>query len=225
MLTLVIGNKAYSSWSLRPWVYLKTQGIPFDEVYVPLYAGDYKARIERYSPAGKVPVLVDGATTVWDSLAILEYLNERFPDKRGWPAAPGARALARSVSAEMHSGFMAMRENLGMNVRRTYPWRPEGARVGSEAAYPQQVYADVARVQAIWEDCRRHARGDGPFLFGAFSIADAMYAPVVWRFKGYSVPLGGAARDYVDTVLALPAMQEWLAGANAETEVLPQYER
>jgi len=230
MLKLVIGNKAYSSWSLRPWVYLKHLGIPFEEVRVPLYQGDYKAAITRYNPAGKVPVLVDGGTTVWDSLAILEYLAERQPappDGGGWPAEPKARAMARSVSAEMHSGFGAMRENLCMNVRKTYPWRP----AGSANAWPEAVLADVARIQALWEDCRKLAAalfgesGGGPFLFGPFSAADAMYAPVAWRFAGYSVPLTPTARAYVDTLLALPAMREWQAGAMAESEVLPQYDR
>ncbi len=223
MLTLVIGNKNYSSWSLRPWIYLKQHGIAFNEVNVLLYQGDYQAQLARYTPAGKVPVLVDGATTVWDSLAILEYLAERFADKSnpGWPAAPGARALARSVSAEMHSGFQALRQHLCMNVRKVYPWRPAGA----ANAWPPEVMADVARIEAAWEQCRALRSGDGPFLFGAFSIADAMYAPVVWRFHGYSVPLGTSARAYVDAMLALPAMREWLAGALAETAHLPQYDR
>jgi len=223
VLKLVIGNKAYSSWSLRPWVYLKHLGIPFEEVRVPLYQGDYKAAITRYNPAGKVPVLVDGDTTVWDSLAILEYLVERFPGQGGWPRDPKARAMARSVSAEMHSGFGAMREHLCMNVRKTYPWRP----AGSANAWPDPVLADVARIQALWEDCRTLAtsNGGGLFLFGPFSAADAMYAPVAWRFSGYSVPLPPSARAYVDTLLALPAMREWQAGAMAESEVLPQYER
>ena len=227
MLRLVIGNKAYSSWSLRPWIYLKHLGIPFEEVRVPLYQGDYKAAITRYNPAGKVPVLVDGGTTVWDSLAILEYLAERHPAQGvgGWPSEAKARAMARSVSAEMHSGFGAMRENLCMNVRKTYPWRP----AGSANAWPEAVLADVARIQALWEDCRASAGSSagnsGPFLFGAFCPADAMYAPVAWRFAGYSVPLTSIARAYVDTLLALPAMREWQAGAMAESEVLPQYDR
>ena len=221
MLTLVIGNKNYSSWSLRPWLYLKQQGIAFSEVNVSLYQGDYKAQLARYTPAGKVPVLVDGATTVWDSLAILEYLAERFTDKPGWPAAPEARALARSVSAEMHSGFQALRQNLCMNVRKVYPWRAAGA----ANAWPPDVMTDVNRIEAAWDECRARRSGDGPFLFGQFSIADAMYAPVVWRFAGYSVPLGASARAYVDAMLALPAMREWQAAAVAESVTLPQFER
>lgn len=221
MLTLVIGNKNYSSWSLRPWVYLKQQGIAFDEVNVSLYQGDYKAQLARYTPAGKVPVLIDGATTVWDSLAILEYLAERYPDKPGWPAAPQARALARSVSAEMHAGFQALRQNLCMNVRKVYPWRP----VGAANAWPPEVSTEVARIEAAWEQCRALRSGDGPFLFGQFSIADAMYAPVAWRLQGYSVPLGPGATAYVEVMLALPAMREWQAAAVAEPITLPQFER
>ena len=221
MLTLVIGNKNYSSWSLRPWIYLKQQGISFDEVNVSLYQGDYKAQLARYTPAGKVPVLVDGAATVWDSLAILEYLSERYPDKPGWPAAPRARALARSVSAEMHAGFQALRQNLCMNVRKVYPWRP----VGAANAWPPEVSTEVARIEAAWEQCRALRSGDGPFLFGQYSIADAMYAPVAWRLKGYSVPLGPGATAYVDAMLALPAMREWQAAAVAEPITLPQFER
>jgi glutathione S-transferase len=221
MLTLVIGNKNYSSWSLRPWIYLRQQGIAFEEVNVSLYQGDYKAQLARYTPVGKVPVLVDGTTTVWDSLAILEYLAERFSDKPGWPAAPAARALARSVSAEMHSGFQVLRQNLCMNVRKVLPWRP----AGTPDAWPPEVLIEVARIEAAWAQCRTQRSGDGPFLFGQFSIADAMYAPVVWRLAGYSVPLGASARAYVDAMLALPAMREWHAAAVAETVTLPQFER
>lgn len=224
MLTLVIGNKNYSSWSLRPWIYLKQQGIAFEELRIPLYQGDFEAQLARYTPAGKVPVLVDGGTTVWDSLAILEYLAERYPDRRGWPADAAARAMARSVSAEMHSGFVALRSNLPMNVRKVLPWR----QAGSADAWPPEVAEDIARIESSWEACRRRhspGGGSGPFLFGAFSIADAMYAPVVWRFAGYSVPLGAAGRAYVDAMLALPAMREWHAAACAETEVLPHVEK
>ena len=224
MLTLVIGNKNYSSWSLRPWLYLKQHGIAFEEVRVPLYQGDFKAQLARYTPAGKVPVLVDGDITVWDSLAILEYLAERFPAQSGWPAEAQARAMARAVSAEMHSGFTALRSNLPMNVRKVLPWRP----AGSADAWPAEVGADVARIETSWEECRRHrppGGKNGLFLFGAFSIADAMYAPVVWRFSGYSVPLSAASRAYVDAMLALPAMREWHGAACAETEVLSHVEK
>jgi len=220
MLTLVIGNKAYSSWSLRPWVFLRHQGIAFEEVRVPLYAGDYKARIAAYSAAGKVPVLVDGEITVWDSLAILEYLCERFPAAQGWPADVAARAHARAISAEMHSGFPHLRQHLSMNARKIYAWRQ----------WPPEVAMDIARIEAIWAECRRSFVGAGgkqagPFLFGAFTAADAMFAPVVWRLHGYSAPVTAATRAYLDAMLALPAMREWQAGAQAEAEVLAQFER
>jgi glutathione S-transferase len=207
-LLLVIGNKAYSSWSLRPWVYMRQQGIAFEERRVPLFQGDYHAELLRYSPAARVPVLVDGPVTVWDSIAILEYLAEKFPGKPGWPADAAARARARAVSAEMHSGFTAMREHLSMNVRRRYPAR----------AWPAEVAADLERVAAIWGEA------EGPFLFGAFGIADAMYAPVAWRVLTYAVPLAGKARAYCDALLALPAMRAWEAEARAEPEVIAKYE-
>jgi glutathione S-transferase len=215
MLTLVIGNKAYSSWSLRPWVFLRHHGIAFEEVRVALYAGDYKSRITAYSPAGKVPVLVDGDLTVWDSLAILEYLCEKFPHLQGWPQDAAVRARARSACAEMHSGFGNLRQHLTMNARRVFPWRE----------WPAEVMADIARIETLWAECRRRHGTGGPFLFGAFSAADAMYAPVVWRLHGYSVPVSAVTRAYLDAMLALPAMRDWQAGAFAEAEVLPQFER
>jgi glutathione S-transferase len=210
--TLVIGNKAYSSWSLRPWVLMKHAGLEFDEVRIPLYQDEHAAKIRAYSPSGKVPVLVDGRTTVWDSLAICEYLAEHHPDRQLWPAEATLRARARAISAEMHSGFAALRTNMGMNVRRLYP----GA--GLQAG----VAADIARIETIWNDCLQDS--GGPFLHGEFGIADAMYAPVATRFKTYAVKLSDVAQHYADRVLALPAMREWYAAANAETEVLPQFE-
>ncbi len=210
--TLVIGNKAYSSWSLRPWFLMKHAGIEFDEVRIPLYQDDHAAKIRDYSPSGKVPVLVDGGTTVWDSLAICDYLAERHPERRLWPADIGTRAHGRAISAEMHAGFAALRRAMGMNVRRSFPG------VGMQAA----VAADIARIEAIWIDSLK--RYGGPFLLGAFSIADAMYAPVATRFKTYAVALSATAQCYADMLLALPAMRVWYAAANAETEVLPQFE-
>jgi glutathione S-transferase len=209
---LVIGNKAYSSWSLRPWLVMKHAGIAFDEVRIPLYQDGHRARIAQYSPAGKVPVLIDAGNPVWDSLAICEYLAERHPDRRLWPADVTARAYARAISAEMHSGFAALRENMGMNVRRSFPG----------IGMTPEVQSDIARIEAIWNDGLR--RYGGPFLCGGFSIADAMYAPVATRFETYAVALSAPARQYTETLLALPAMQEWYAAARAETEVLPQYE-
>ena len=211
--TLVIGNKAYSSWSLRPWLLMRHTGIEFDEVRLPMFQDGFEEKIARYSGAGKVPVLVAGNVTVWDSLAICEYLAERHPQRQLWPADAAVRAHARAISAEMHSGFQALRSNMGMNVRRSFP----GVTVTAEAA------SDIARIDAIWSECAQ--RYGGPFLCGAFTIADAMYAPVATRFATYAVALSAPARRYADTVLALPAMQEWYAAARAETEVLPQYER
>ena len=213
-LTLIIGNKNYSSWSLRPWLVLKHAGIPFREHYLPIRSADWQAQIHSLSPSGKVPVLMDGDVRVWDSLAICEYLAERFPDKRLWPTASAARAEARAVSAEMHSGFQALRQNMFMNIRRRMP---------THGRTPD-VLADIERIVAIWNDCRARHHHGGPFLFGAFSIADAMYAPVALRFETYVVNITGVASDYARSLLALPAMREWIAAAHAEKEQLPHYE-
>jgi len=210
--TLVIGNKAYSSWSMRPWLLMKEAGLAFDEVRIPLYQEGHDRKIREYSPAGRVPVLVDGAVTVWDSLAICEYLAERHAEKNLWPAAAAARAHARAVSAEMHAGFAALRSNMGMNVRRSFPG----------VGMTPEVAKDIARIEQLWDDCLQ--RYGGPFLFGAFGIADAMYAPVTTRFRTYAVGLSAVAQRYADLLLALPAVAEWYAAAHAETEVLPQFE-
>ena len=210
--TLVIGNKAYSSWSMRPWLLMKEAGLAFDEVRIPLYQEGHDRKIRDYSPAGRVPVLVDGAVTVWDSLAICEYLAERHAEKNLWPANAAARAHARAVSAEMHAGFAALRGNMGMNVRRSFPG----------VGMTPEVAKDIARIEQLWDDCLQ--RYGGPFLFGAFGIADAMYAPVATRFRTYAVGLSAVAQRYADLLLALPAVAEWYAAAHAETEVLPQFE-
>lgn len=209
-LTLVIGNKAYSSWSLRPWLLLANAGIDFTEVRIPLYRDDSAAALARWSPTGKVPVLVDDALTIPESIAIVEYLAERYPERCGWPAAPGARAVARAVSAEMHAGFVALRSEMPFNCRsrRRVALGPEATR-------------DVQRVQAVWDDCRRRFGAGGPWLFGAFSPADAMYAPVALRFRTYGVPLAEPARAYVEAVAAHPAVQAWVAAARTEREILP----
>jgi glutathione S-transferase len=212
-LALVVGNKNYSSWSLRPWLAMKMLGLDFDEVRIPLYRPESKAAILRYSPAGKVPCLVDGSIRVWDSLAIIEYLAESHREL--WPDAPAARALARSISAEMHSGFPNLRQHMSMNVRKRHPGK--GRTPESEA--------DVRRVVDIWSDCRARFGAAGPFLFGRFTAADAMYAPVVLRFRTYEVELPAACRAYADAVLALPALREWIAAAERETESLPQFEQ
>ena len=213
-LTLVIGNKAYSSWSMRPWLALKEADIPFEEIVIPIYMDGSSETIFVHSPAGKVPILKDGDMTIWDSLAILEYLAEAYPEARLWPSDKRARALARSISAEMHSGFVPLRKLLTMNLRRHYP--------GFEI--PEDVQANIDRVQQIWDETRAAHGKDGPFLFGAFTAADAMYAPVVTRFRTYDVKLTAASQAYVDAMLALPSVKDWYAGAAAESWVLDQYE-
>jgi glutathione S-transferase len=212
--TLVIANKNYSSWSLRPWLAMKVAGIPFEEIVIVLKQEDTQTRIREHSPAGKVPILKTETETIWDSLAILETLAERHPDARLWPADPVARAHARSISAEMHSGFAPLRNHYGMNVRR---------KIDHLAPTPE-VDKDIARIEQLWADTRRDFGQGGPFLFGAFSIADAMYAPVVWRFEGYTVPVSETSRAYMDAMLALPAMREWAEASKAETAVIPAYE-
>ena len=212
--TLVIGNKNYSSWSLRPWLLMAHAGIPFREIRIALREAGSRAGILQHSPSGRVPVLRNGPVVVWDSLAIAEYLNERHPDLRLWPADPAARATARSVSAEMHAGFQALRSSMGMNCRSSFPG------VGRT---PDTI-ADIARLTAIWSDCRGCFGGAGAFLFGEFSIADAMFAPVAFRFRTYGVELDAVCQAYCDHVIGLPAMQRWLADALVEPEVVAAFE-
>ncbi|MCW5625459.1 MAG: glutathione S-transferase family protein [Burkholderiales bacterium] len=212
--TLVIGNKNYSSWSLRPWVLMQHAGIPFRELRIPLRTSESAVQIRSHSPSGRVPVLIDGPLTIWDSLAISEYLAERHPELHLWPQRGDARAVARSVSAEMHSGFQALRSGFPMNCRRSLP----GIVPSPEAMI------DVARILALWRDCRARFGAGGPFLFGTFSVADAMYAPVAFRFATYGVELDAVGDAYRDTLIGLPAMQRWLADAQAETEVVPAFE-
>ncbi len=205
--TLVLANKAYSSWSLRPWLLMRVCAIPFDEVVIPLYTHDTAAAIARYGPAGKVPILLDGDLTVWESLAIIEHLAAAHPDLPVWPRDPRARALARSLAAEMHAGFQSLRRTMPMNMRRA----PKPPVDGHDAAR-----ADIARVEAAWADARdRHGTG-GPFLFGTFSAADAMFAPVVNRFHVYAVPVSTATRAYMEAVMMLPAWCEWQRDAEGE---------
>jgi glutathione S-transferase len=211
-LKLVIGNKNYSSWSFRPWLALKAAGIPFEEEVVPLNAPDFKARVLPTSGTGKVPALADGAVRVWESLAILEYLAETFPQAKLWPADAPARAEARALASEMHAGFAPLRRHLPMNM-----WRPVKRR-----ELTPEVQANVARIEVIWTDCRK--RYGGPFLFGGFGAADAMYAPVVSRFQTYDVAVNAEARAYMAAVMALPAWREWYAAAVKEPWVLPEDE-
>ena len=211
-LTLIVGNKNYSSWALRPWLAMKQAGLAFDEVRVLLNRPDTRAQILRYTPSGRVPCLVDGALAVWDSMAICEYVNEQYADGSLWPRDVAQRARARSVAAEMHSGFAALRTHLSMDIRSSNPERGAIARARSD------VSADVARIESIWTDCL--AASGGPFLFGGFSIADAFFAPVVTRFRTYAIALPAGLAAYSDAVLALPPMQEWVAAARAEPETL-----
>ena len=215
MPLLVIGNKNYSSWSLRPWLLLRHFGVAFDELKLSLDTPEFFAEIERWSPTRRVPVLHDGDLVVADSLAICEYANERWLEGRGWPADLRDRAVARAAAAEMHSGFAALRGQLPMNARRV----PDGYR------WNAQAQADIERVQVLWRGLRARAAGrgapaSGPFLCGGFGIVDAMFAPVVLRFRGYGVAMDDVAQAYCGAVLALPAMQAWLAEAVAEPERL-----
>jgi len=215
-LKLVIGNKNYSSWSMRPWLAMRASGIPFEEIFIPLYTDNKadKDRILGFSRAGKVPALIDGDVTVWDSLSIIEYLAERFPDARLWPRDPAARAHARSISAEMHSGFLPLRNECGMNLHR-----PVGA-----VTLSADAQANVARVQEIWTECRDRHGKSGPYLFGAFTAADAMYAPVVHRFRTYAIKVSPQAQAYMDTMMAQPAFAEWTKAGLAETLVIEKFE-
>ncbi len=214
-LKLVIGNKNYSSWSMRPWLALRANDIAFEEIFIPLYTGAAdKQRILNFSDAGKVPALIDGDITVWDSLSIIEYAAERFPEARLWPAERATRAHARSISAEMHSGFMALRNECGMNLHR-----PIGA-----IALSDEARANVARIQRIWTGCRAMYGKSGPFLFGAFGAADAMYAPVVHRFRTYAISVAPEVQAYMDTMMALPAFAEWTKAGLAETIVIDRFE-
>lgn len=208
--TLVIGNKTYSSWSLRPWLVLRMAGIPFEEIVIPLYRADSKDAIRRHSPAGKVPVLLDGDAVVFESLAICEHAAELAPAAKLWPADPTARAHARSISAEMHAGFGALRSAMPMNLR------VHGARLATPPS--AEVRADMERVGALLDDCRVRFGAGGPFLFGAFGIADAMFAPVATRFRSYGMPLPERAQAWSDAVLSTAAFLDWERAAAAETE-------
>lgn len=212
--TLVIGNKNYSSWSLRPWLLLTHFKIPFEEIRIPLYQVDSKAQITRYSPSGLVPALIQSDLTVWDSLAIGEYLNELFPALNMWPRDREARAIARAVSAEMHSGFAAVRTHMPMNCKKSFPGKGQ-----NEETEPQ-----IKRITQLWRDCRSKYGKGGSMLFGEFSIADAMFAPVAIRFNTYKVELDEVCQAYVAAILALPAMQEWIAAGCLESEVLTPFE-
>lgn len=212
-LKLVIANKNYSSWSMRAWVALKAFDIPFEEVCIQLDRTDTSEQIARYSPAGRVPVLLDDELAVWDSLAICEYLAERYPAKAMWPQDARARAMARSICSEMHAGFAALRSSLPMNIRARFPAREFNA----------MTQAEIRRICTIWEACLASFGQEG-FLFGDFSIADAYFAPVVMRFFTYDVALESPLQAYADRVAAYPAVEQWIRDAKAETERIPKYE-
>ena len=217
-MKLIFGNKAYSSWSLRGWLACKQSGLPFDEVVVPLYDGEWDQRREgaEFAPSsGKVPILWDGEAVVWDSLAIVDYLADKVGRDRFWPADEAARAMARSMAAEMHSSFTALRRKCPMNVRQVFPaQRPD-----------DDVLADLARIMELWAQARARFGGGGDFLFGQFGAADIMFAPVVTRIVTYSLPIARFATGYMDAVLHHPFMQDWIAAAQEEEWVIEQYEQ
>jgi len=213
-LHLVIGNKNYSSWSFRPWLAMKVAGIAFEETLISLEAPDFKLRVAAFGGAGRVPTLIDGDTCVWESLAILEYLAEKYPAVALWPEPAATRAHARAVASEMHAGFAALRRQLPMNIRR--PVIPR--------ALDSDAVGDVARIEAIWSECRSRFGAGGPFLYGAFTAADAMFAPAVWRFHTYAVEVSAAAQAYMRALMTLPAWNEWREAARLEPWVLPHDE-
>lgn len=217
MLKLFIGNKTYSSWSLRGWLAVRQSGLPFEEVVVPLYdeAWDKRREGDEFAPSqGKVPILWDGDAVVWDSLAIVEYLNDMTGGTRFWPVEPAARAMARSMAAEMHSSFAALRREHSMNIRRIYPPQPPS----------NAVMADIERIMELWAQARARFGGGGDFLFGDFGAADIMYAPVVTRCVTYSLPVARFALGYIQAIVEHPFMQDWIAAAQAEDWVIEKFE-
>jgi glutathione S-transferase len=213
-LKLVLANKAYSSWSLRPWILLAHFKIPFEEIVIPLDLPETRAAILKHSPTGKVPALIDGPITIWESLAIVEYVAEKYPAKAIWPKAKAARAHARALACEMHAGFQSLRQQCPMNFRR-----PVHA-----IAFTADTLADIARIEAAWAGARQRFGKAGPFLFGRFSAADAMFAPVVDRLHVYDAPVNKAARAYMSAMSALPAWKAWAADAEAEEWRISKYE-
>ncbi len=213
-IKLIIGNKKYSSWSFRPWLLLKVAGIPFTEKKLWIRLKNSYKEIRRYSPGGRVPVLLDGEVTVWESLAICEYLAEKFSEKCLWPEDPRARALAKSISHEMHAGFQSLRQHLPCHFVARYKSFP----IAPEAK------ADIQRILEIWTTCRRKWGRGGRFLFGRFSVADAMFAPVVFRFFCYGVTVDAVSRDYMNAISSLPASKAWVREAAKEKPVISAYE-
>lgn len=214
MLKLVIANKLYSSWSMRPWLVAKAFGVPFEEVVIPLRQPETVASITAISPAGKVPILIDGLITVWDSLAIIEYLAELYPDKAIWPTNKALRAHARSISAEMHSGFQPLRQSCPMNLGKRF----------QPPAMTDDLKSAVARVEQIFETARLQSSTGGPYLFGDFCAADAMFLPVVTRLDTYQLPVSADTRAYMDIAMAHPAFVEWRSKALTEPWTIADYE-
>ena len=212
-MKLIIGNKNYSSWSLRPWLLLKHFDISFEEIRIPLFTGDFEATLARYTDAGKVPVLHDAGLAVWDSLAICEYISEQYLDGRGWPADTTARAEARSASAEMHSSFMQIREQMPMNCR--------GRR---EIDFSAAILSEIQRADALWQTLRAKYRSEGDWLCGGFSIVDCMYAPMASRFYSYRPELSSTSQAYVQRIIDHPQMRLWYCQALAEKEIIQQYQ-
>lgn len=209
-LTLIIGNKNYSSWSLRPWMFMKENNIDFVEKRVPLFSATTRAELAEYGSDSKVPVLRDGGLVIWDSLSILEHLSEKYLASRGWPNNERERALARSISAEMHSSFVNVRKELPMNCRKKF----------RDIALSAAAQQEITRVKALWTKCRTEFGVNGDWLFGEYSIADAMYAPMALRFEGYGISLGPLERSYVQHVLCQPSIQEWIRAAKLEKETI-----
>ena len=218
MLKLIIGNKAYSSWSMRGWLAVRQSGLPFEEIVVPLYDADWDRRRggDEFAPSsGKVPILWDGEAVVWDSLAIVDYLADKVGRDRFWPADDAARAMARSMAAEMHSSFAALRRKHSMNIRQVFAARRPD----------DDVLADLSRIMELWAQARARWGGAGDFLFGTFGAADIMYAPVCTRIVTYQLPIARFAGPYVEAVLNHPFMQDWIAGEQEEDWVIEQFER
>ncbi|WP_417559580.1 glutathione S-transferase family protein [Marinomonas sp.] len=212
-MKLIIGNKNYSSWSLRGWLALKAFNIPFEEIKLSLFSEEFHSELAKYSPAGKVPVLVDGDLSVWDSLAICEYINENYLDGTGWPEDKNSRAIARSIVADMHSGLFGIRNEMPMNCRAK-----------RRVELSNNAQKEVANLDTLWSDLRSKHTKDGDYLFGTFSLADVFFAPVVFRFSTYGITLSDAASSYCKTMLAHPDMQAWFKDSVAEVEIVSQAE-
>jgi glutathione S-transferase len=210
MLTLIIGNKNYSSWSLRPWIFMKHFDVAFIEKRVALFTDTTDDELAAYGSDFKVPILEDAGLVVWDSLAILEYVSEQYLDNRGWPDDVAARAVARSVSAEMHSSFANLRNELPMNCRKHF----------DSISLSEDAEREIGRVSSLWRQCRQRFGSAGEWLFGNYSIADAMFAPIALRLHGYSVPLADVETEYVSTVLAQAPIAEWIEAGRQETEII-----